>query len=59
MGKTIAVGSTEIRNAAGDPVASGSATFYILNVRSPGDSPSKMVATTGRLEPMPVLKGKS
>ena len=57
MGKTIAVGSTEIRNAAGDPVAFGSATFYILNVRSPGESPGIMVATTGRLKP--VLKGES
>jgi len=61
MGKTIAVGSTEIRNAAGDPVAFGSATFYILNVRSPGDSPGIMVATTGRSKPKtkPVLKGES
>ena len=57
MGKTIAVGSTEIRNAAGDPVAFGSATFYILNVRSPGESPGIMVATTGRSKP--VLKGES
>jgi len=61
LGKTIAVGSTEIRNAAGDPVAFGSATFYILNVRSPGDSPGIMVATTGRSKPKtnPVLKGES
>jgi uncharacterized protein (TIGR00369 family) len=57
MGKTIAVGSTEIRNAAGDPVAFGSATFYILNVRSPGESPGIMVATKGRSKP--VLKGES
>jgi len=51
------VGTTEIRNAAGDPVAFGSATFYILNVRSPGDSPGIMVATTGRSRP--ILKGES
>ena len=57
MGKTIAVGTTEIRNAAGDPVAFGSATFYILNVRPSGDSPGIMVATTGRYRP--VLKGES
>ena len=61
LGKTIAVGSTEIRNADGDPVAFGSATFYILNVRSPGDSPGIMVATTGRRNPRkePVLEGES
>jgi uncharacterized protein (TIGR00369 family) len=61
LGKTIAVGSTEIRNAAGDPVAFGSATFYILNVRSPGDSPGIMVATKGRSKPKrkPILKGES
>jgi len=57
MGKTIAVGTTEIRNAAGDAVAFGSATFYILNVRSPGDSPGIMVATRGRSKP--VLEGES
>ncbi|MBE0569184.1 MAG: PaaI family thioesterase [Deltaproteobacteria bacterium] len=57
MGKTIAVGTTEIRNAQGDPVAFGSATFYILNVRSTGESPGIMVATTGRSKP--VLKGES
>ncbi|HAM32189.1 MAG: hypothetical protein A2Z26_01010 [Deltaproteobacteria bacterium RBG_16_66_15] len=57
MGKTIAVGSAEIRNAGGEPVAFGSATFYILNVRSPGESPGIMVATTGRSKP--VLKGES
>ncbi|MHB8831955.1 MAG: hypothetical protein ACYC9V_02095, partial [Desulfobacteria bacterium] len=48
MGKTIAVGTTEIRNAAGDPVAFGSATFYILNVRPAGDSPGIMVGTPAR-----------
>ncbi len=61
MGKTIAVGSTEIRNAAGDPVAFGSATFYILNVRSPGDSPGIMVATRGpsKRKAAAVLEGES
>lgn len=48
LGKTIAVGSTEIRNDAGDPVAFGSATFYILNIRAPGASPGIMIATKGR-----------
>jgi len=57
MGKTIAVGSTEIRNETGEPVAFGSATFYILNVRSPGESPGIMLATRGRSKP--VLKGES
>jgi uncharacterized protein (TIGR00369 family) len=58
MGKTIAVGTTEIRNAAGDPVAFGSATFYILNVRFSGDSPGIMVATTGRRKRKPVPEGE-
>jgi hypothetical protein len=55
------VGTTEIRNAAGEPVAFGSATFYILNVRSPGDTPGIMVATTGRSKPKAtsILKGES
>jgi uncharacterized protein (TIGR00369 family) len=57
LGKTIAVGSTEIRNEAGEPVAFGSATFYILNVRSAGESPGIMLATRGRSKP--VLKGES
>jgi uncharacterized protein (TIGR00369 family) len=30
VGRTLAVGSTEIRNDAGEPVAFGSATFYLL-----------------------------
>lgn len=34
LGRTIAVGSTEVRNAAGEVVAVGSATYYILNVRA-------------------------
>ena len=34
LGRTIAVGSTEVRNAAGEVVAFGSATYYILNVRA-------------------------
>jgi len=48
LGKTIAVGSTEIRNDEGEPVAFGSATFYILNIRAPGESPGIMVAMKGR-----------
>jgi acyl-CoA thioesterase len=48
LGKTIAVGSTEIRNDDGEPVAFGSATFYILNRRAAGDSPGIMLATKGR-----------
>jgi uncharacterized protein (TIGR00369 family) len=61
LGKTIAVGTTEIRNEAGDPVAFGSATFYILNVRTHGDSPGIMVSTTGRRKtaPKPALEGES
>jgi uncharacterized protein (TIGR00369 family) len=57
LGKTIAVGSTEIRNEEGEPVAFGSATFYILNVRSAGDSPGIMVATTRVRKDLP--KGDS
>ena len=57
LGKTIAVGSTEIRNEAGEPVAFGSATFYILNIRSPGDAPGIMLATKGRKKA--VLEGES
>jgi acyl-CoA thioesterase len=57
LGKTIAVGSTEIRNDAGEPVAFGSATFYVLNARAPGDSPGIMVGTKGRKKP--VLSGES
>jgi uncharacterized protein (TIGR00369 family) len=57
LGKTIAVGSTEIRNGEGEPVAFGSATFYILNVRSAGDSPGIMVATTRVRKDLP--KGDS
>lgn len=33
LGKTIAVGSTEIRNAAGEAVAFGSATYYLIGPR--------------------------
>lgn len=33
LGKTIAVGTTEIRDEAGGVIAFGSATYYILNVR--------------------------
>ncbi len=47
-GKTTAVCTTEIRNAAGDPVAFGSATFYILNVRTAEDYPGITSAATRR-----------
>ncbi len=47
LGKTIAVGSTEIRNEKEEPVAFGSATYYILNIRAPEDSPGIMVGTKG------------
>jgi hypothetical protein len=36
------VGATEIRNEAGEVVAFGSATYYILNVRPPAESPAIM-----------------
>jgi uncharacterized protein (TIGR00369 family) len=39
LGRTIAVGATEIRNEAGEVVAFGSATYYILNVRSAAEPP--------------------
>jgi uncharacterized protein (TIGR00369 family) len=42
LGTTIAVGATEIRNEAGEAVAFGSATYYILNVRSSGEAPAIM-----------------
>jgi uncharacterized protein (TIGR00369 family) len=47
LGKTIAVGSTEIRNEKEEPVAFGSATFYVLNARAPEDSRGIMVGTKG------------
>lgn len=40
LGRTIAVGSTEVRNAGDEVVAFGSATYYILNVRSEGEGPA-------------------
>lgn len=40
LGKTIAAGAAEIRNEAGEVVAFGSATYYILNVRPPADAPA-------------------
>ncbi|MGE5189764.1 MAG: PaaI family thioesterase [Gemmatimonadota bacterium] len=40
LGRTIAVGSTEVRSADGEVVAFGSATYYILNVRAEGESPA-------------------
>ena len=42
LGKTIAVGSTEIRNENGEVVAFGSATYYILNVRTSAGTPAIM-----------------
>jgi uncharacterized protein (TIGR00369 family) len=42
LGRTIAVGATEIRNEAGEVVAFGSATYYILNVRSAVETPAIM-----------------
>ncbi|MGE5246702.1 MAG: PaaI family thioesterase [Verrucomicrobiota bacterium] len=57
VGRTIAVGSTEIRNAAGEPVAFGSATFYLLNLRAPGDAPGIMVATKGGGKIVPGPRG--
>ncbi len=38
LGRTLAVGSAEIRNEDGEPVAFGSATFYILEPRVPASS---------------------
>ena len=48
LGRTIAVGASEIRNEAGEVVAFGSATYYILNVRSAGDAPAIMDKKKGR-----------
>ncbi len=42
LGRTIAVGATEVRNAAGEAVAFGSATYYILHVRPQGKTPDIM-----------------
>ncbi len=39
LGRTIAVGSTEVRNADGEVVAFGSATYFILNVRAESGEP--------------------
>lgn len=39
LGRTIAVGSTEVRNADGEVVAFGSATYYILNVGADAEEP--------------------
>jgi uncharacterized protein (TIGR00369 family) len=48
LGRTIAVGASEIRNEAGEVVAFGSATYYILNVRSTGEAPAIMERKKGR-----------
>lgn len=42
IGRTIAVGATEIRNEAGEVVAFGSATYYLLSARSSSESPAIM-----------------
>lgn len=42
LGRTIAVGATEVRNQAGETVAFGSATYYILNVRPHAEAPAIM-----------------
>ncbi len=39
LGRTIAVGSTEVRNADGEVVAFGSATYYVLNIRAEAGGP--------------------
>lgn len=48
LGRTIAVGSTEVRNAEGEVVAFGSATYYILNVRSEAEGPAIIGKKKGR-----------
>ncbi len=48
LGRTIAVGSTEVRNAEGEVVAFGSATYYILNVRSEAEGPAIIRKRKGR-----------
>jgi len=48
LGRTIAVGATEIRNRAGEVVAFGSATYYILNVRSAAETPAIMEGKKAR-----------
>ncbi len=40
LGRTIAVGSTEIRGPEGDPVAFGSATFYLLTGKAGVGTPA-------------------
>ncbi len=40
LGRTIAAGTTEIRNGAGEVVAFGSATFYLASVRDAGGRPA-------------------
>ncbi len=48
LGRTIAAGATEIRNEAGEVVAFGSATYYILNVRSAAETPAIIERKTTR-----------
>lgn len=40
LGRTIAVGSTEIRNEGGEPVAFGSATYYLIDPRGEAQGPA-------------------
>ncbi len=47
LGRTIAVGSTEVRNADGEVVAFGSATFYILEIRAGAKRPAIIRAKKG------------
>ena len=42
LGRTIAAGATEIRNEAGEVVAFGSATYYILHSRPSAEGPDIM-----------------
>jgi uncharacterized protein (TIGR00369 family) len=54
LGRTIAVGATEIKNDGGEAVAFGSATFYIISGDAPGSggsappSRSKRAGSAGR-----------
>ncbi len=47
LGRTIAVGSTEVRDADGEVVAFGSATYYMRNVRAEAGGPVIMKRKKG------------
>lgn len=47
VGKTIAAGSTEIRDEGGEVVAFGSATFYILGTKAKALGPAIMAVPRG------------